>query len=86
MRLANLPHRRAAFAASLAPLTSGMDPAQKARIEALSHLLYSAAAWEVLKDYGGLTGAEAGETAAWALELLLSAAASAASIADPSKP
>lgn len=86
MRLANLPHRRAAFAASLAPLTAGMNPAQKARIEALSHLLYSAAAWEVLKDYGGLTGAEAGATAAWALELLLSAAASAASIADPSKP
>jgi AcrR family transcriptional regulator len=86
MRQANLPRRRAAFAASLAPLTARMDPAQKARIEALSHLLYSAAAWEVLKDYGGLTGAEAGETAAWALELLLSAATGAASIADPSKP
>ena len=82
MRLANLPRRRAAFAASLAPLTATLDPAEKARIEALAHLLYSAAAWEVLKDYGGLTGAEAGQTAAWALERLLSAAASAPAVAD----
>jgi AcrR family transcriptional regulator len=82
MRLANLPRRRAAFAASLAPVTAGLPPADKARIEALAHLLYSAAAWEVLKDYGGLTGAEAGQTAAWALERLLSAAASAAANAD----
>lgn len=82
MRLANLPRRRAAFAASLAPLTASLPPADAARIEALAHLLYSAAAWEVLKDYGGLTGAEAGQTAAWALERLLSAAASAPPDAD----
>lgn len=82
MRLANLPRRRAAFAASLAPITASLSPADTARIEALAHLLYSAAAWEVLKDYGGLTGAEAGETAAWALERLMSAAASAPPDAD----
>jgi AcrR family transcriptional regulator len=82
MRLANLPRRQAAFAASLAPVTATLSPAEKARIEALAHLLYSASAWEVLKDYGGLTGAEAGQTAAWALERLLSAAASTPSDAD----
>lgn len=82
MRLANLPRRRAAFAESLAPLTASLPPAAKTRIEALAHLLYSAAAWEVLKDYGGLTGAEAGQTAAWALERLLSAAASPSDDAD----
>ncbi|WP_149587074.1 TetR/AcrR family transcriptional regulator [Tabrizicola flagellatus] len=82
MRLSQLPRRRAAFSASLAPVTANLSPAEKARIEALAHLLYSAAAWEVLKDYGGLTGAEAGQTAAWALERLLSAAASPASDAD----
>lgn len=82
MRLANLPRRQAAFAASLAPVTATLSPAEKARIEALAHLLYSASAWEVLKDYGGLTGAEAGQTAAWALERLLSAAGSAPSDAD----
>lgn len=82
MRALTLPARRAAFAASLAPATRHLAPADKARIEALAHLLYSASAWEVLKDYGGLTGAEAGEAAAWALEALLSAAASAAPAAD----
>lgn len=82
MRLANLPRRQAAFAASLAPITASLPTADKARIEALAHLLYSAAAWEVLKDYGGLTGAEAGQTAAWALERLLSAAASTPADAD----
>lgn len=82
MRLANLPRRHAAFAASLAPVTASLPAADKARIEALAHLLYSAAAWEVLKDYGGLTGAEAGQTAAWALERLLSAAASFPADAD----
>ena len=82
MRLANLPRRRAAFAASLAPVTANLSPAEKARIEALAHLLYSATAWEVLKDYGGLTGAEAGQAAAWALERLLSAAASPSIDAD----
>jgi AcrR family transcriptional regulator len=82
MRLANLPRRQAAFAASLVPVTASLPTADKARIEALAHLLYSAAAWEVLKDYGGLTGAEAGQTAAWALERLLSAAASTPANAD----
>lgn len=82
MRLANLPRRQAAFAAGLAPVTASLPTAEKARIEALAHLLYSAAAWEVLKDYGGLTGAEAGQTAAWALERLLSAAASTPADAD----
>jgi AcrR family transcriptional regulator len=82
MRLASLPRRQAAFAASLAPVTATLDPAARARVEALAHLLFSAAAWEVLKDYGGLTGAEAGEAAAWALERLLSAAASATPPAD----
>jgi AcrR family transcriptional regulator len=84
MRLTNLPRRRAAFEAGLAPVTATLDPVTKARIEALAHLLYSAAAWEVLKDYGGQTGAEAGQTAAWALERLLSAAASASDDVDSS--
>jgi len=59
-----------------------LPPEDATRIEALAHLLYSAAAWEVLKDYGGLTGAEAGQIAAWALERLMSAAASPSADAD----
>jgi AcrR family transcriptional regulator len=85
MRALTLPARRAAFAASLAPATRHLAPAKRARIEALAHLLYSASAWEVLKDYGGLTGLEAGEAAAWALEVLLSAASGAAPAADTTK-
>lgn len=73
MRAATVPARRAAFAACLAPVTAGLAPAERARVEALAHLLYSAPAWEVLKDYGGLTGTQAGEAAAWALEVILSA-------------
>ncbi len=57
-----------------APALSSL-PADRARtVEALAHLLYSASAWETLKDYGGLTGIEAGEAASWALQTILSAA------------
>lgn len=82
MRELTLPTRRDAFAAALLPVTGRLAEADRARLQALAHLLYSASAWEVLKDYGGLTGAEAGEAAAWAMEALLSAAASAAPAAD----
>ena len=73
MRIATVTARRAAFADCLAEVTAGLLPAERARVEALAHLLYSAPAWEVLKDYGGLTGDQAGEAAAWALEVILSA-------------
>jgi AcrR family transcriptional regulator len=75
MRSATIPARRDAFAACLASVTSGLSASDRARVEALAHLLYSAPAWEVLKDYGGLTGSEAGEAAAWALDVILSAVA-----------
>ncbi len=73
MRAATIPARREAFARCLAPATAGLPPGKRAQVEALAHLLYSAPAWEVLKEYGGLTGPQAGEAAAWALELILSA-------------
>lgn len=73
MRARTVPARRAAFAEALAPLTAGLPAEERARVEALAHLLYSASAWEVLADYGGLTGAQAGEAASWALRLILSA-------------
>ncbi|NKF31230.1 TetR/AcrR family transcriptional regulator, partial [Pseudomonas sp. BGM005] len=44
------------------------------RAEALFHLLYSAGAWDILKDYAGLTGQEAGEAASWAMQVILKAA------------
>jgi hypothetical protein len=82
MRLGTVPTRRKNFSRALAPALASL-PAHKARkVEALAHLLYSASAWEVLKDYGGLTGTQAGETAAWALELIMSAIGKGVTPAD----
>lgn len=76
MRLGTVAQRRARFARALAPATGALPSAQAEMVEALAHLLYSASAWEVMKDYGGLTGAQAGRAATWALEAILSAVAS----------
>ncbi len=73
MRLDTVTGRRALFAGALEPVLCQLSPAKARKVEALAHLLFSAPAWEVLKDYGGLTGAQAGEAASWALELILSA-------------
>ncbi|MDW6023340.1 hypothetical protein SAZ10_16400 [Mesorhizobium sp. BAC0120] len=75
MRTGMVASRRLRFAGALAPVLSDLSPAEVRRVEALAHLLYSASAWEVLKDYGGLTGAQAGEAASWALNTILSAVA-----------
>lgn len=76
MRSGMVPARRLRFAGALAPILENLPPAEARKVEALAHLLYSASAWEVLKDYGGLDGAQAGETASWALDTILSAVAS----------
>ncbi|MER8577085.1 TetR/AcrR family transcriptional regulator, partial [Mesorhizobium sp. M1338] len=73
MRMGTVLDRRRHFAHALNAATAKLPAAETRRIEALAHLLFSASAWEVLKDYGGLDGAQAGETASWALELILSA-------------
>lgn len=76
MRMGTVPERRARFARALAPATASLTASQAEMVEALAHLLFSASAWEVLKDYGGLTGARSGEAASWALEVILSAVTS----------
>lgn len=73
MRLARRDQRRAAFRAALAPLLASFAPAEARRFEALVQVLYSATAWETFRDYAGMDGAEAGDTAAWALETLAAA-------------
>ena len=82
MRAGTVAGRRLLFAQALAPAISSLPAADARKVEALAHLLYSASAWEVLKDYGGLSGAQAGETASWALEVILSAVTSGGSPAD----
>ncbi|TCU28076.1 TetR family transcriptional regulator [Rhizobium azibense] len=76
MRMGTVARRRACFARALGTAIASLPADGTAKVEALAHLLLSASAWEVLKDYGGLTGAQAGETASWALEVILSAVAS----------
>lgn len=73
MRAGVIADRRRNFSAALAPALDKLSQGERRKIEALAHLLYSASAWEVLKDYGGLDGTQAGEAASWALELILSA-------------
>jgi len=82
MRAGTVAGRRAVFAQALAPALAGLAPEEARKVEALAHLLYSASAWEVLKDYGGFSGAQAGETASWALKVILSAVTSSGSLAD----
>jgi AcrR family transcriptional regulator len=73
MRLGTVADRRTNFAKALAPVTKGLSQQDRQKVEALAHLLYSASAWEILKDYGGLTGADAGDAASWTLKVILSA-------------
>lgn len=82
MRARTIAVRRKNFSEALGPALAGLPPEQAQRVQALAHLLYSASAWEVLKDYGGLDGTQAGETASWALELILSAVRSGETAAD----
>ena len=84
MRAGTVERRRENFERALAPVCDGLPPETAARITAVAHLLYSASAWEVLKDYGGLSGAQAGETASWALEVILSAVTRGEDCADVS--
>ncbi len=83
MRAGTIPDRRREFSAALAPALDKLPAEERPKIEALAHLLYSASAWEVLRDYGGLDGSEAGEAASWALELILSAATTGDHAGDP---
>lgn len=74
VRLRSNDHRQAAFRESLAAARQGLDPARVRQLEAIVHLLFSPAAWQTMKDHWGLTGREAGEASAWAIDSLLKAA------------
>lgn len=73
MRMRANPERQAAFRASLAQVTATLDPVRARQLEALVQLLFSATAWQSMKDYWGLDGRAAGEAVAWAIATLLDA-------------
>ncbi|MDO6963745.1 TetR/AcrR family transcriptional regulator [Rhizobium alvei] len=77
MRLRTLAARRKAFEACMGSAPVELDPDKGKIAEALFHLLYSAGAWELLKDYAGMTGKEAGEAVSWAMQTILKAAETA---------
>ncbi|MDX2185747.1 MAG: TetR/AcrR family transcriptional regulator [Opitutaceae bacterium] len=74
LRHGALPERRAAFAKAIAPSAQGLSAAERRKLEGAIHVLYSASAWELLKDYCGMSGREAGQTVSWAIRALLSQA------------
>lgn len=74
MRLQANAERQAAFRTALAEIAAGL-PAERARaLEAAVQLLFSATAWLTIKDYWNLSGQQAGEAAARAIDALLEAA------------
>jgi len=73
MRLRANAERQAAFRKSLADLTKGLDPKRAEQAAAVIQLLYSAGAWNSLKEYWQFSGREAGEAVAWAIGVLLDA-------------
>ena len=73
MRMDTVPARRAAFTSALREVTRAASPADRRRLEAVVHALYSASAWEAMRDYAGVTGAQAGDAASWAIDILVDA-------------
>ncbi len=70
MRMSAAPARREAFQTALQPVARDASPQDRERLEAVAHLLYSASAWETMRDYAGISGSQAGEAASWALQIL----------------
>ena len=73
-RLEDNDERRAAAHAVVDHEAAGLDPATARRVAAAVQLLTSAAAWQTLRDYWDMDGAEAAETVAVALTMLLAGA------------
>lgn len=64
---------RAAFQKCLADAMHGMTPKEQARVIAVFQTLYSAPAWQLMRDRAGLSGREASEALRWAFTALLKA-------------
>jgi len=65
---------RADLTKSLAKVLDGLPPRRQAQMVAVFLTVYSGNFWQTLRDRGGLSGPDAQEAAAWAVEALLIAA------------
>lgn len=63
--------RRKSLRACLAEATAGLTAADRRNAEAVIQLLYSGRGWSALRDNWGLSGEEAAQAAAWAVQVLL---------------
>ncbi|OAP36583.1 hypothetical protein AU381_19010 [Sinorhizobium glycinis] len=68
---------RPAFRKSLAAILDGLPPEEERRLVAVCLAIYSAPFWQLLRDRGLLSGREAGEAAAWAIDMILQSARAA---------
>ena len=73
-RLHDNDGRRAAALAVVEHDAPGLDATTRRRAAAAVQMLTSAAAWQTLRDYWDMDGAEAAETVAVALSMLLEGA------------
>ena len=71
LRMARVEARRKAFRKALRDATRGTSAIDRRRLEAVVHALYSASAWETMRDYAGISGTQAGDAASWALGVLV---------------
>jgi hypothetical protein len=51
-------------------VTASLSPEDRRRVVAVIYLLVSAPTWQAIREQSGLSGAEAGEAAAWAVRVL----------------
>ena len=57
--------------AALAQELAGLDPLADRQALAAIYVIHAAGSWRAMKDYFGLTGAQAGEATAWAIRAML---------------
>ena len=73
-RLASKPERQRASIDLVRREVQGLDRTAARQVAAVLQLLTAASTWQTLRDYWDMSGAEAAETAALAIELLLAGA------------
>jgi AcrR family transcriptional regulator len=64
---------RTSFDQSLQQVTQGRTPVRRRQVRAVFHAIHSGPFWQMLRDRGGLSGAEAIAAASWAAQALLDA-------------
>jgi AcrR family transcriptional regulator len=74
---------RAAFGQSLAAVTRDLSPAEGKRLIAICVAMYSAPFWQMLRDRGKLSAAEAREAAVRALDAVIATAKNRARVHKP---